>query len=224
MMHVHWWLAMLSFLLGMVLTVALMVRPVAQRVPASGVKPVAKRPPHKPAPARKKPAPAKAVAAPRKKAVAKEPPTTKLPAKKVPPGKRLPAKKVPGKKVPAGKDAATKRLPVRDAPTSRIPGTRDRPRQKTRMRREPRTTKMPTTPFAPYGPGSARAEADGSGPPGWLVKGRSDTRLYYTPDDSTYERVIAQVWFTDEDSAARAFFTPWSKSARRKRGSISGQG
>lgn len=221
-MHVHWWLVSLAFLLGMVLTVALMVRPVAQRVPASVVRPVAKRAPAPPKPPR---APQTAPATrPNKKVVAKEP--TKVPAKRVPPGKKLPAKKaVPAKKAPASKDGVTKRLPVgREAPTTRIPGSKDRVPHKVRKRKEARTTKIPTAPFAPYGPGSARAEPDGSGPPGWLVKGRSDTRLYYTPNDPTYERVIAQVWFTDEESAARAFFTPWCKSARRKRGSISGSG
>lgn len=75
--------------------------------------------------------------------------------------------------------------------------------------------RIPVVPYAPYGPGSARAGADGSGPQGWLVKGRSDTRLYYTPEDPTYDPTVAQVWFQDEESAARAFFTPWRKSTRR---------
>jgi hypothetical protein len=47
------------------------------------------------------------------------------------------------------------------------------------------------------------------------VKGRSDTRLYYTPDDPTYDPTVAQVWFKDEASAARAHFTPWRKSLRK---------
>lgn len=47
------------------------------------------------------------------------------------------------------------------------------------------------------------------------AKGRSDTRLYYTPEDPTYDPTVAQVWFQDEESAARAFFTPWRKSTRR---------
>ena len=91
-----------------------------------------------------------------------------------------------------------------DPPTTKIP-----------VAKEPPTTKIPTVPFAPYGPGSARAGAEGGGPAGWLVKGRSDTRLYYTPDDATYERTVAQVWFKDEESATRAYFTAWRKSSRK---------
>ncbi len=70
-------------------------------------------------------------------------------------------------------------------------------------------------PYAPFGPGSARADARGNGPSGWMVKGRSDTRLYYTPDDTTYDGTVAQVWFRDEDSAVRAYFTPWRKSSKK---------
>jgi hypothetical protein len=81
--------------------------------------------------------------------------------------------------------------------------------------KESPTTKMPVLPYAPYGPGSARATPDGGGPAGWLVKGRSDTRLYYTPDDPAYDATVAQVWFKDKESAARALFTPWRKSSRK---------
>lgn len=74
-----------------------------------------------------------------------------------------------------------------------------------------------------YSGGSVRAVRPGLGArwcrwqrtAGWLVKGRSDTRLYYTPEDPTYDPTVAQVWFQDEESAARAFFTPWRKSTRR---------
>jgi uncharacterized membrane protein ArfC len=69
--------------------------------------------------------------------------------------------------------------------------------------------------YAPFGPGSARADRRGNGPSGWMVKGRSDTRLYYTPDDATYDQTVAQVWFRDEESAVRAFFTPWRKSSKK---------
>lgn len=91
---------------------------------------------------------------------------------------------------------------------------------------EPRAAKIPVAnelptanvsvvTYASYGPGSARAAADGSGPPGWLVKGCTDTRLYYTPDDSAYDPTAAHVWFQDEESAKRAFFTPWRTSSKR---------
>jgi hypothetical protein len=48
-----------------------------------------------------------------------------------------------------------------------------------------------------------------------LVKARSDTRLYYTPDNPTYGPTVAQVWFKDEESALRAGFTPWHNNSRK---------
>jgi uncharacterized membrane protein ArfC len=111
----------------------------------------------------------------------------------------------PTTKIPAPKEAPTAQIPVaKEAPTTTIPAAE-----------ETATTKIPAVPYAPYGPGSARAGAEGSGPAGWLVKGRLDTRLYYTPDDATYDRTVAQVWFRDEGSAMRAYFTPWRKSSQK---------
>lgn len=111
----------------------------------------------------------------------------------------------PTTKIRVAEEPPTTKVPVvKEAPTTKIPVVKETP-----------TTKIPTVPFAPYGAGSARAGAEGAGPAGWLVKGRSDTRLYYTPDDATYERTVAQVWFKDEESAMRAYFTPWRKSLRK---------
>ena len=142
MNHLHWWLFALSFLTGLVLTIALTIRPVERQVP---------------------------VGTSAGRSAKSEPPTTKIPVAK-------------------------------ESPTTKIPVAKESP-----------TTKIPTVPHAPYGPGSAPATRDGGGPAGWLVKGRSDTRLYYTPDDATYDSTVAQVWFKDEKSAARALFTPWRK-------------
>ena len=69
--------------------------------------------------------------------------------------------------------------------------------------------------YAPFGRGSARATLDGGGPAGWLIKARSDSRLYYTPEDSDYRTTLAQIWFKDEASAIKAFFTPARKSLRQ---------
>jgi len=113
-------------------------------------------------------------------------PVEPLPPARLWPEKKVPpAGKVPAKKVPAGGQAAK-------AP----PGPRTR-----------------TLPYEPFGPGSARATLDGGGPSGWPVKGRTDTRLYYTPNDPAYDLTVAHVWFKDEQSAARALFTPWRKSS-----------
>jgi uncharacterized membrane protein ArfC len=128
--------------------------------------------------------------------VAEEPQTTKIRVVEEPPTTKI--------RVVAEEPPTTKIPVVKEAPTTKIPVVTEMP-----------TQKIPTVPFAPYGPGSARAGAEGGGPAGWLVKGRSDTRLYYTPDDATYEPTVAQVWFKDEESAMRAYFTPWRKSSQK---------
>jgi uncharacterized membrane protein ArfC len=98
---------------------------------------------------------------------------------------------------------------VADQLTTKIPVGKEFPTTKIRVAKESPTTKIPVSPLAPYGPGSANPSPGGSGPPGWLVKGRMDTQVYYTPDDPSYDATVAQVWFIDEDSAAAARFTPW---------------
>jgi uncharacterized membrane protein ArfC len=140
-------------------------------------------------------------------AVESEPPTTKIVVAEEPPTTKIRVIEEP---------PTTKiRVVVEEPPTTKIPVVKEAPTTKIPVVKETPTQKIPTVPFAPYGPGSARAGAEGGGPAGWLVKGRSDTRLYYTPDDATYERTVAQVWFKDEESAMRAYFTPWRKSSRK---------
>jgi hypothetical protein len=207
MNHVHWWLFSLSFVTGLVLTLALSVRsakreapvgaasePATRELPATDESPTTKIPfikkfLHRQARAAKRSSTTKHPVAKRAPAKKKAPAGRRVPPKKAPPVKRAPAKKAP---------------PAEESPTTKIPATR-----------EPATGKIPGLPYAPYGPGSARATPDGGGPAGWLVKGRSDTRLYYTPDDSTYDPTVAQVWFRDEESAVRACFTAWRKSSRK---------
>lgn len=155
MNHVHWWLFALSFAMGLVLTLALIVRPVKRQVPVGKSEPTESEPETT------------------RIRVAKEPPTTRIRVAKEP-------------------------------PTTKIPVTRESP-----------TRKIPTVPSAPYGPGSAQATLDGGGPAGWLVKGHPETRLYYTPDDPTYDSTVPQVWFKDEESAVRAGFTPWRKRPKK---------
>ena len=110
----------------------------------------------------------------------------------------------------------TTRISATEQRTTRIPVTEQRT-TKNPIARESPTTKIPVSPESPFGPGSARATPDGGGPRGWLVKGRSDTRLYYTPDDRTYDPTVAQIWFSDEKSAAQAGFTPWRASPENPR-------
>ncbi len=145
---------------------------------------------------------------------------------------------------PEAKESSAQAPPVEEAPpaeplageprhTEAPPVKEPRPTQSAHIKRVPPARKAPPgrrgspakgspakvrpkLPYAPYGPGSARATPEGGGPSGWLVKGRSDTRLYYTPDDPAYPLTVAQVWFKDEQSATRACFTPWRNSSRRK--------
>ncbi len=222
MNHVHWWLVAVAFVTGLIFTFALMLRPIRSQAPVetseekgdAGTEvehPTTKIPVAKEHPTTKIP-------------VAKERPTTKIPVAKEHPTTKIPvAKEHPTTKIPVAKETPKPKLPVpTETPTTKIPITEKEPEKEpeeyptTKIPVAPPTTKIPVvSSFAPYGPGSARADADGGGPSGWLVKGRSDSRLYYTPDDATYDQTTAQVWFKDEESAARAFFTPWRKSKKK---------
>ena len=64
-------------------------------------------------------------------------------------------------------------------------------------------------PAGPYGKGSAKANADGSGPAGWTIKGNADSMLYHTTDSQWYGQTIAEVWFADEEAARAAGFLRW---------------
>ncbi|WP_147675045.1 sunset domain-containing protein [Nigerium massiliense] len=61
----------------------------------------------------------------------------------------------------------------------------------------------------PFGPGSADAGPDGSGPEGWTVKGAKTTKVYLTPDIPVYDQAKANVWFIDEARAQDAGFRRW---------------
>ena len=67
-------------------------------------------------------------------------------------------------------------------------------------------------PAGPYGKGSAKAKADGSGPTGWLIKGNADSMLFHGSDSPAYEQTIAEVWFFDEKTARAAGFDKWDKN------------
>ncbi len=70
-------------------------------------------------------------------------------------------------------------------------------------------------PPGPHGKGSAAAGADGSGPAGWLIKGNADSMLYHPPDSPYYEQTVAEVWFFDEETAKNAGFDKWDKNIRK---------
>jgi uncharacterized membrane protein ArfC len=161
--HTNHWLLALSFVMGLILTLALVIRRVDREVPvhSSGV------------------AAAGAAVA--------EAPTTKIPPS--------PEAEPPTTKLPTGAAAA--------AATAKIPSQAE-------------TAKIPVAEPNPYGAHSVRANADGSGPEGWLVKGNEDSMLYHTPDSPHYKQTIAEVWFKDEESATEGGFTSW-REGRKKR-------
>jgi hypothetical protein len=67
----------------------------------------------------------------------------------------------------------------------------------------------PALPTAPFGPGSARANDDGSAPEAeYVVKGKTATRVFYAPGSPYYSRTRADVWFRTADDARAAGFTP----------------
>ena len=190
--HVQWPLVILSAVIGLGLTVALMIGRVTPEPPAHAVT--------------AKPAGASGASG-ANKAGASEPRTTTMSGEMDAPTANL----------RFAKESATTKIPVADdAPTTQIPAMDDAPTTLIGVEEDLPTTGIRVRPYASYGPGSARADSDGNGPAGWLVKGRSDTRLYYTPDDPNYDTIRAQVWFQDEGSAKRAFFTPWRKSAKKR--------
>lgn len=225
--HVHWWLAGVSFGLGMVLTFTLMVRPTKTQVPAWVL--AEPRPRPKPEPAMK----TAAVEAPTKKLPAAKPgPAKKKAVSKAPPRKRKPiSADAATERIAISNDPATERIPVpRKRPAKKVPAKKARPKGAPPRRRpvpkdaetekipvssEAQTVVLPLMPYAPYGPGSMRANLDGSGPEGWTIKGRMDSRLFFTPEDECYDDTEAQVWFQDEGFATRAFFTPWCRSTRK---------
>src|ERR1700691_571239 len=149
--------------------------------------------------------------------VANEPPTTKIPVTEESPTTKIPVANEPSTtKIPAAGESPTTNIPVAKAlPPAKSPPAKRTPAKRTPPGRGSPPRKRKMVPYAPFGPGSARADAKGNGPSGWIVKGRSDTRLYYTPDDATYDQTVAQVWFRDEESAARAHFTPWRTSSKK---------
>jgi hypothetical protein len=61
----------------------------------------------------------------------------------------------------------------------------------------------------PFGPGSATANADGSGPDGWTIKGNVDSGLYHLPASPSWKRMHAEVWFGSEEAAEAAGFKRW---------------
>jgi hypothetical protein len=209
MSHVHWALVAASFALGTIVTFVLTIRSVKRLAPAGALGDESE-PPTTQMPSDMEP-PTTIIP------VETEPPTTMIPVETGSPTTKIPVETgSPTTKIPVETGSPTTKIPVaKDGPTTKIPAADRPPRKRPPGAKGSPTRKIPVVAYAPFGPGSARADRRGNGPSGWMVKGRSDTRLYYTPDDATYDQTVAQVWFRDEESAVRAHFTPWRKSSRK---------
>jgi uncharacterized membrane protein ArfC len=68
----------------------------------------------------------------------------------------------------------------------------------------------------PYGAGSLRFTG-ADAPKGYTIKGNEDSMLYHTPESPSYKQTIAEVWFNDEETAAKAGFTRWDKGRRSRK-------
>ena len=174
MEDVNWWLMALSFLLGLLLTFALMIRRVTREVPVT--ESLGARGPSAPRATVERDTDARLTG----DTVTTEGPTTRMPA--------------------AGAAAAGAAAAGGAAAAKFTGGTSD----------TDATAKISAV-EEPYGAGSARAGAGGSGPSGWTIKGNEDSMLYHTPDSPSYKQTIAEIWFREESAAERAGFTRWDK-------------
>ena len=67
-----------------------------------------------------------------------------------------------------------------------------------------------------YGPDSAPATEDGSGPEGFEVKGNAGSMKYHVPGSRWYDNTSAEVWFRTAEAAAAAGFAPAGGAAAQK--------
>ena len=167
MRDVNGWLMALSFLLGLLLTFAMMIRRVTREVPVT--------PAGAPAPLHRAPdkAPDKAAAKPARA------------------GAEV-GRVGPGEKKIHAKVAKT------EVAVAEVTGEV--------LEKEP------------YGAGSVRVSARTAPPAGYTIKGDKDTGRFFTVDSPEYAAIEAEVWFADEQSAARAGFLRWDARGDQKAG------
>jgi hypothetical protein len=112
----------------------------------------------------------------------------------------------PAAAAPKAASAATVVAEVPAAAAEETGGALDAPGPK----RKPRGKKRKQLAPGPYGPGSAAANEDGSGPEGWTVKGNANSGLYHAPESPWYSRTKAEAWFESEAAAQAAGFAHWN--------------
>ena len=193
-MHdVNWWLMTLAFLLGLLLTLALTIRKVTREVPVGHTVAAAVRGVEVPKPRLDKPDLGKVAGA---AAVGGAAATLHGAAKKV----EKKAEQVETK-VAAKVEKVDKKI--------------DRVEQKVERKAEHVEHVLEE---APYGAGSIRVSARRVAPAGYTIKGDKDTGRYFTLDSPEYDEIEAEVWFANEESAAKAGFLRWDATGDRKVG------
>jgi small subunit ribosomal protein S2 len=135
-----------------------------------------------PAPAQEAPA----AAAPAAEVAASEAPAAEAAASEAP------AAEAAATEAPAAEAAAT------EAPAAEAPGVVDAPAAE--------TAAAESSDDAPYGPDSAKANEDGSGPDGFEIKGNADSMKFHAPTSPWYDRTKAEVWFRTAEAAEAAGF------------------
>jgi uncharacterized membrane protein ArfC len=187
MHNVNGWMLGLAFLLGLLLTFAMMIRRVAREVPVTHAvatrvpdlkKPVAEKP------AVKKPHVAGAVAAAGAAAATGAAAKLNGATEKV-----EHAEKSVAKAVHKGAETAGEKVDE--------------------MRRGD------VIEAVPYGAGSVRVSARTKAPAGYTIKGDKDTGQYFTVDSPDYDTIEAEVWFVNEESAQKAGFSRWDAMGDR---------
>ena len=228
MRDVNWWLMALAFVLGLLLTFAMMIRRVTREVPVTHTVSAGVKAPHMGKPDIKADLGkvAGAVSAAGASAAAGVSAKLSEAAYKVGETTDKVIDTVGGKIDEAGDalDATARKAGgALDSAAARVDATLDAADDKLAAAAAKADAKMDAASGAiaakfasiedvvagPYGKGSALANADGSGPAGWTIKGNADSMLYHTTESRWYGQTIAEVWFADEESARKAGFLRW---------------
>lgn len=196
-MHdVNWWLMVLAFLLGLLLTFAMMIRRVTREVPVTHTVSAGIRAPHVKEAAAAATATAAAAGAALHGAAEKVEKHVDAVEKRV--EKHVDAV---GKHVEKHVDAVEKHVEHAEKKVHTAVQN---------LRGED------ILEAAPYGSGSIRVTSRKVGPAGYTIKGDKDTGRFFTADSPEYDSIEAEVWFANEESAQKAGFLRWDAKGDQK--------
>lgn len=195
-MHdVNWWLMTLAFLLGLLLTLALTIRKVTREVPV-----------------------ARTVTAGIAKPRLDKPDLGKVAGAAAVGGAALGAAKKVEKKAEKVQAKVAEKVVHVEKKVEKVEKKVDKTVEKIVQKVE----HTDVIDVAPYGSGSIRVTARKVGPAGYTIKGDKDTGRYFTSDSPEYAEIEAEVWFANEESAAKAGFLRWDAKGDRMVGLVAG--